>query len=158
MADDLPDAVPPSQLTGYATLLESQLRAVIGAVSTAILVAGRPDGRRVMLLLSGGWPYEVFPTRPTTATDQVLRGWDNDALLFPRGLELYQMLTDTANRMSYTLYPGDVPGVRSPEPPAGSYAIHEMWITLQDQGTDLAVAIRDLTSEKTLTGSARVDL
>jgi len=120
--------MPFSQATGYATLRESQLRAVIGAASTAIRVAGRPDGRKVMLLLSGGWPYEVLSPGSLQSVSEATFGpgknWDtnlwtgiqkmntlNYFLLFPRGLELYQMLTDTANRMSYTLYPVDVPGL-----------------------------------------------
>ena len=121
--------MPFSQATGYASLLNSQLRAVIGAASTAMRVAGRPEGRRVMLLLSGGWPYEVLPPDPIALVDDLALGpgtdWDTNILrslqrmntldnflLFPRGLELYQMLTDTANRMSYTLYPVDVPGLQ----------------------------------------------
>ena len=120
--------MPSSQAIGYATLLESQLRSVIGAASTAIRVAGRPDGRKVMLLLSGGWPFEILPPGQLHAASVSASGSDgqwngnlwtgiprldtfNSHLLFARGRELYQLLTDTANRLSYTLYPVDVPGV-----------------------------------------------
>lgn len=120
---------PFSSATGYASLLESQLRATVGAASTAMRIAGRPEGRKVMLLLSGGWPYEVLPPGSLYDIDETATfgpGTDYDPylsssirrmntmnhyLLFPRGRELYELIIDTANRMSYTVYPVDVPGL-----------------------------------------------
>ena len=44
------------------------------------------------------------------------------------------------------------------EPESGSRTVYEMWVTLGDHDNDLAVTVRDLTSEATLTTFARVDL
>ncbi|HEY3570159.1 MAG TPA: VWA domain-containing protein [Thermoanaerobaculia bacterium] len=79
-------------------------RAVAAAVSTLHGFAA-PPGRKVMLLLSGGWPYSVLdyvinnPNRPVIERE------------VPRGEEILAPLVDTANRLGYTLYPVDVPGI-----------------------------------------------
>jgi hypothetical protein len=65
-----------------------------------------------MLLLSGGWPYSPAdfainnPNRPVVTRD------------VPNGEELLRPLTDTANRLGYTVYPVDVPGVEANGPDA----------------------------------------
>ncbi|HET9210457.1 MAG TPA: VWA domain-containing protein [Thermoanaerobaculia bacterium] len=79
-------------------------RAVAAAVSTLHGFAA-PPGRKVMLLLSGGWPYSVMdyvidnPNRPIIERE------------VPRGEEILEPLVDTANRLGYTLYTVDVPGI-----------------------------------------------
>jgi VWFA-related protein len=79
-------------------------RAVAAAVSTLHGFAA-PPGRKVMLLLSGGWPYSALdyvinnPNRPVIERE------------VPRGEEILEPLVDTANRLGYTLYPVDVPGI-----------------------------------------------
>jgi VWFA-related protein len=79
-------------------------RAVAAAVSTLHGFAA-PPGRKVMLLLSGGWPYSALdyvinnPNRPVIERE------------VPRGEEILEPLIDTANRLGYTLYPVDVPGI-----------------------------------------------
>ena len=79
-------------------------RAVAAAVSTLHGFAA-PPGRKVMLLLSGGWPYSALdyvidnPNRPVIERE------------VPRGEEILAPLVDTANRLGYTLYPIDVPGI-----------------------------------------------
>ncbi len=59
---------------------------VLAAVDASLRTLVPPPGRRVLLLLSGGWPFSTYP-----------------ALLWP--------LTATANRLGYTFYPVDVPGL-----------------------------------------------
>jgi hypothetical protein len=60
-----------------------------------------------MLLLSGGWPFSAVdyvvnnPSRPVLEREA------------PRGDEILRPLADTANRLGYTIYPLDVPGVES---------------------------------------------
>jgi VWFA-related protein len=106
-----------------ASLVE---RTVSGAVSTLRGFAA-PPGRKVMLVLSGGWPYSPAdyvlnnPTRPVLSSRDI-----------PRGEEIFQPLVDTANRLGYTLYPVDVPGVEAVSasaltagPPAGGINIRE---------------------------------
>ena len=119
----------------YAAILESRLRSVTGAVVTSMRVAGNPEGRKVLLLLSGGWPYEVVsPISPGVANQtyealaatgdtwnldwdpDVRMAWErmatlNDFWRYPRGPALYAMVADTANRLGYTIYPVDVPGL-----------------------------------------------
>jgi hypothetical protein len=58
-----------------------------------------------MLLLSGGWPFA--PASFTVANNQRLV-LDQDLL---GGARLFRQLADTANRLGYTLYPVDVPGL-----------------------------------------------
>jgi VWFA-related protein len=85
-------------------LVDQTERAVAAAVSTLHGFAA-PPGRKVMLLLSGGWPYSVMdyvinnPNRPVIERE------------VPRGEEVLAPLVDTANRLGYTLYPIDVPGI-----------------------------------------------
>ncbi|HSG40208.1 MAG TPA: VWA domain-containing protein, partial [Thermoanaerobaculia bacterium] len=100
-------------------------RAVVAATSTMRGFAS-PPGRKVMLLLSGGWPYSPAdyvinnPNRPVLARD------------LPRGEEIFRPLVDTANRLGYTIYTVDVPGVESSVvdaslagPPRGGFNIRE---------------------------------
>ena len=60
-----------------------------------------------MLLLSGGWPFSALdyvidnPNRPIIERE------------VPSGEEILRPLVDTANRLGYTIYPVDVPGVES---------------------------------------------
>jgi VWFA-related protein len=106
-----------------ASLVE---RTVSGAVSTLRGFAA-PPGRKVMLVLSGGWPYSPAdyvlnnPSRPVLSSRDI-----------PRGEEIFHPLVDTANRLGYTLYPVDVPGVEAVSasaltvgPPAGGINIRE---------------------------------
>ncbi|MEA2691799.1 MAG: hypothetical protein QOJ16_1186 [Acidobacteriota bacterium] len=66
---------------------------VVAATDAALRTLVPPSGRRVLLLLSGGWPFSTYP-----------------ALFWP--------LTATANRLGYTFYPVDVPGLDSETPGA----------------------------------------
>lgn len=85
-------------------LVDQTGRAVSAAVS-ALHGFAAPPGRKVMLLLSGGWPYSAMeyvinnPNRPVIERE------------VPRGEEVLAPLVDTANRLGYTLYPVDVPGI-----------------------------------------------
>lgn len=77
-------------------------RVVMAAASTLRSFAS-PPGRKVMLLLAGGWP--------STPAQWVITD-PNRALYTTRyryGRRLYKPLIETANRLSYTLYPIDVP-------------------------------------------------
>ena len=70
-----------------------------------------PPGRKVMLLLSGGWPFSPVDYVVNNPNRPVL---DRDV---PRGDEILRPLADTANRLGYTIYPVDVPGVESARRP-----------------------------------------
>ena len=96
----------------YATNLESQLeRSVLAAAATLRSFASR-QGRKVMLLLAGGWPespalYAIAGEGLTPADLAVAA----DSRLMSRD-EIYGPLVSTANLIGYTLYPVDVPGFR----------------------------------------------
>lgn len=96
----------------YATTLESQLeRSVLAAVATLRSFANRP-GRKVMLLLAGGWPQS--PALYTVASGGVSikdLGASADTRLMSQDA-LYGPLVSAANLIGYTLYPVDVPGFR----------------------------------------------
>jgi len=81
-------------------------RVVLAAASTLRSFAA-PPGRKVMLLVSGGWPYDplrwVVPNRERAPLEATL----------DKGEDLYRPLVETANRLGYTLYPIDAPGLRS---------------------------------------------
>ncbi|MCB1054580.1 MAG: VWA domain-containing protein [Acidobacteria bacterium] len=88
----------------YARQLADQVGRSVEAAAATLRSFASPPGRKVMLLLSGGWPFQ--PTEYATA--------DVGELIFDRyidgGPDLFRTLTDTANRLGYTLYPVDVPG------------------------------------------------
>ena len=88
----------------YANMLAGQVeRAVQGAAATLRSFAA-PPGRKVMLLASGGWPY-----LPSEYVVSDFRRTVYDTMV-PGGGKMFRPLTETANRLGYTIYPIDVPG------------------------------------------------
>ncbi|MBZ0113958.1 MAG: VWA domain-containing protein [Thermoanaerobaculia bacterium] len=90
----------------YAQQIEDQLHRSVSAAAATLRGFAAPPGRKVMLLLSGGWPnhpaeYVVNDYHRALLDTQV-----------QRGSEIFRPLTDTANLLGYTLYPVDVPGFR----------------------------------------------
>ncbi|MFY9823308.1 MAG: VWA domain-containing protein [Thermoanaerobaculia bacterium] len=89
----------------YADRLASQTEREVAAVVSTLRGFASPPGRKVMLLLSGGWPFSPAdyvvnnPNRPILERE------------VPRGDEIFRPLADTANRLGYTIYPLDVPGI-----------------------------------------------
>lgn len=97
----------------YAQQVTDRLeRAVMAAVST-LRAFGSAPGRKVMLLLAGGWPYSPSGYAGNTF------GPVYDPRL-PWHKEHFAPLTDTANRLGYTIYPVDVPGLEAVGPDASS--------------------------------------
>jgi len=91
----------------FAERLAAQTERVVNAATSTLRGFASPPGRKVMLLLAGGWPFSPAdyvvnnPNRPILDRD------------IPRGDEIFRPLADTANRLGYTIYPLDVPGVES---------------------------------------------
>lgn len=79
-----------------------QVRRITLAAASAMRGFANPPGRKVMLLMAGGWPYN--PAVWVTG-DLALGGFSTTV---PYGDELYEPLVNTANRLSYTIYPVDV--------------------------------------------------
>ncbi len=88
--------------------LSDQMKRVILASTAALRSFADPPGRKTMLLLAGGWPYD--PRALVMANP-----WCFGSLYTnprDRGAALYQPLYDTANRLGYTIYTVDLPGFR----------------------------------------------
>lgn len=87
--------------------ITDQVKRAVLAASTALRSFAGPPGRRVLMLASGGWP-----NNPALwiAGDRATTSFEDET---PWGDELYGPLIETANRLSYTIYPIDVPGLFS---------------------------------------------
>ncbi len=85
--------------------ITTQVKRAVLAASSALRSFANPPGRKVMLLLAGGWPYNPAQWVVRDAA----RMFYADTVA--RGTEIYRQLIETANRLSYTLYPVDVPGI-----------------------------------------------
>ncbi|MEM7357154.1 MAG: VWA domain-containing protein [Acidobacteriota bacterium] len=84
--------------------LYSDAQRVVDAATSTLRGFAKPSGRKVMLLLSGGWPTPAIGTG-FAADVSYASGGSSRSLLRP--------LADTANRLGYTLYPVDVKGVET---------------------------------------------
>jgi VWFA-related protein len=88
----------------YADTLIRQLKGDVQAAVSAMRGFAAPHGRKVMLLLSGGWPF--------SAVTYTSGGNGLPTKELPEGEEVFRPLASTANLLGYTLYPVDVPGVQ----------------------------------------------
>ncbi|MDA8017017.1 MAG: VWA domain-containing protein [Thermoanaerobaculia bacterium] len=83
---------------------EARVRRAVMAATATLRSFAQPRGRKVMLLLSGGWPSDpvsyIVADPNRVSTNRVLRG-----------NELVGPLAKTANLLGYTIYPVDVPGL-----------------------------------------------
>lgn len=91
----------------YARQLSRQVERSVMAATATLRGFARPPGRKVMLLLSGGWP--LSPARFTVDTVAAARPIVDPTV--PDGDELFNPLVRTANLLGYTIYPVDVPGL-----------------------------------------------
>lgn len=91
-----------------AMRIADQMERIVLAASSALRGFANPPGRKVMLLLSGGWPYN--PAQWVVEEQRLAY-----ASRVPTGDELYAPLVETANRLSYTLYPVDLPRFETSE-------------------------------------------
>lgn len=111
----------------YADRIGEQVGRVVAAAVSTLRGFASPPGRKVMLLLSGGWPYSPAdfavnnPNRPVLNRD------------VPHGDDILRPLTDTANRLGYTIYPVDVPGLESNGPDASLAAPTDGGLNLREQ-------------------------
>lgn len=116
-ADLSPFEAPPQSLgdrldvaqISYAMRLQDQLENAVDAVSAVLRAFARPPGRKVLLLLSGGWPWDL----EQYVSGQYFSGVRDRRLR--DGQELFAPLVDTANQVGYTIFPIDVPGMEASE-------------------------------------------
>jgi len=102
-----------------------ELSRELTAIQAALRVMPRPEGRRVLFLLAGGWPAD--DGQSTSIFDNsLLRPHEGSSLLsLPTGygraaplddLAMVQPVIDTANLLGYTVYPADTNGFRPDGP------------------------------------------
>lgn len=114
--------------------LYSEIETATAAAAAAMRGMASPPGRKVFLLLSGGWPMgsgaDILgdPLREVSN-----RGSGEDVLVdplrtipnsyyVPRPEEIFEPITDTANLLGYTIYPVDVQGMDPESNPADASA------------------------------------
>jgi VWFA-related protein len=106
-ADDL-DMVPDVEAMRDLDLkvavqrLEQQMEAVTSAAAAALRSFSEVPGRKVMLLLSGGWPQSPAEWLTIDQPTALLDHWTDREDVFGR-------LTAAANRLGFTIYSIDVP-------------------------------------------------
>jgi VWFA-related protein len=88
----------------YLERLTDQVSRSVTASASTLRSFAEPPGRKVMLLMSGGWPFFPATFLGPDVSPTVL-SWE-----LADGQALFRPLTDTANLIGYTLYPVDVPG------------------------------------------------
>jgi VWFA-related protein len=87
-------------------LIDQEERVINAAVATLRGFAA-PPGRKVLLLLAGGWPFDAVEY---VIDDPARSTFDS---LVERGVDVWGPLVDTANLLGYTVYPVDVPGLEA---------------------------------------------
>ena len=94
------------QARAYGQTLSRQIEGAVSAVVGTMRAFANPPGRKVMLLLSGGWPFSIQgylnPDSTAPPSRQVREGED-----------LLRPLTSTANLLGYTVIPRRANDARS---------------------------------------------
>jgi VWFA-related protein len=147
---------------GVTIDIPSLLRKVVNASAAAMRAVPVPEGRKVMLLLSGGWPLlEQADGRDLVAEGPASLDWMEAAGYGRAGAALFRPLVDTANLLGYTLYPVDTPGLG-----AGSgadvqdtdFSSNRLISSPWDQATDYALNyLAQETGGRAAVNSARLE-
>jgi VWFA-related protein len=137
------------QESAYGETLVRQVRDAVSAAVSAMRGAGAPGGRKVMLLLSGGWPYSI---------QGFLRGAGSvpPSHELSDGEQIFRPLTSTANLLGFTLYPVDVPGIESAAADASSFGPQAAGGGLREQEVEGTLSfLAQETGGRALLNSAR---
>jgi VWFA-related protein len=150
---------------GVTVDIPSLLSRVVNASAAAmraVPIPERQEGRKVMLLLSGGWPLlEQTSGRDLLQERSASLDWMESAGYGRAGEAVFRPLVDTANRLGYTLYPVDMPGLG-----AGSgadvedtdFASNRLISSPWDQATDFALNyLAEETGGRAAVNSARLE-
>ena len=100
----------------YAETLQEQLQGIVAAASSALRGFANPPGRKVFVMLAGGWPYDPVQYAINDYSRTVLESQ------LKRGDELLAPLIGTANQLGYTIYAVDVPGLTEETAASAEYA------------------------------------
>jgi VWFA-related protein len=91
----------------YVAELSGQLERAVAAATSTLRGFASPPGRKVMLMLVGGWPFSPADYAVNDINRPII---EHDV---PHGDAVMRPLVETANRLGYTLYPVDVPGIET---------------------------------------------
>jgi hypothetical protein len=100
----------------YAETLQAQVQGIVAAASSALRGFANPPGRKVFVMLAGGWPYDPVQYAINDYNRTVLE------TQLKRGDELLAPLVGTANQLGYTIYAVDVPGLTEETNASAEYA------------------------------------
>jgi len=100
----------------YAETLQDQLQGIVAAGASALRGFANPPGRKVFVMLAGGWPYDPVQYAINDYSRTVLESQ------LKRGDELLAPLVGTANQLGYTIYAVDVPGLAEEAAASAEYA------------------------------------
>lgn len=90
---------------GFAYEIRQRVEREVAAATATLRAFAQPPGRKVMILLSGGWPFSSAQFAVNDLGRPLVGfGYDDS-------IGVFAPLTDTANLLGYTLYPVDVPGL-----------------------------------------------
>jgi VWFA-related protein len=112
----------------YVSELGAQLERAVSAATSTLRGFASPPGRKVMLLLAGGWPFSPAEYAVNDISRPII---EHDV---PNGDVILRPLVETANRLGYTLYPVDVPGIETnavsaqstaPRSPSAGFGLRE---------------------------------
>ena len=78
-------------------MLAGQIQGAVGAASASMRALEPPPGRNVLVLLSGGWPWN--PSQYASGSGSRML---NEPMV-SEGLEIYGSISETANLMGYTI-------------------------------------------------------
>lgn len=139
-----------------AAMIAVRVERAVLAVAASLRGFANPPGRKVLLMMAGGWPYNPAQWVVNDPQRPIFSHLDD-------GENLYRPLVDTANRLSYTVYPIDVPGwrhaVTSVEHTTIAEAEYDRSLILdrdhEERNTLLRLA--DETGGRALMGGARGD-
>jgi VWFA-related protein len=88
----------------YAEQVAGQVEKAVSGAVAALRGFAQPPGRKVMLMIAGGWPFSPASYAANVRSVMI----DSNV---PEGPQLLRPLVDTANLLGYTLYPVDAPGM-----------------------------------------------
>jgi VWFA-related protein len=88
----------------FAQEVANQVEREVAATVATLRGFANAPGRKVMLVLAGGWPFSVGAYAAGSPLVQELGD-------VPAGNRVLQPLIDAANLLGYTVYPVDVPGL-----------------------------------------------
>ncbi|HEX2225258.1 MAG TPA: VWA domain-containing protein [Thermoanaerobaculia bacterium] len=124
---------------GLARLQIHRIRQSVAAASATLRAFSAAPGRKVMLLLSGGWQYDLLGTQFS---------WENVQLAMTYtgyGEQLLRPLMDTGNLLGFTIYPVHLSYGMAFLPDAGSRTSQAL-----DSGEGVSALLRESVSRTSL--------